>query len=350
LWNVLKGEMSLVGPRPEDPEITAGWSDEVRREVLSVRPGITSPASVIYRNNISYASLEEYPAAFKACDYQYPSYVIQDHNTWVQTGHYFHTEANAAYTLSADDFVSLDTAQMRWPRKTDGSLPDIDFLKLNSNSDLINGGIDVGLAFYGPAPDLGTFQHGPFSVELVSPEVFREFTIGDPVVMQAKVEGLVEEIQEVVFYSEDMEKMLGKGNQISPSVWQFTWVADAIGYHKLRVVAVNLQDETATSSIVRIKIRWPLHASNDLSESQCKIIPNPNDGFFLLELPEPLEESSDIQIMSVTGQVMAFEHMARQEQIKEVDVSFLPPGLYYIRLNKGGTSLSGDQSLKMVKL
>ncbi len=50
LWNVLKGEMSLVGPRPEDPDITQRWNTEVRREVLSVRPGITSPASVLYRN------------------------------------------------------------------------------------------------------------------------------------------------------------------------------------------------------------------------------------------------------------------------------------------------------------
>jgi lipopolysaccharide/colanic/teichoic acid biosynthesis glycosyltransferase len=50
LWNVLKGEMSLVGPRPEDPQIVAGWAEDVRQEVLSVRPGITSPASVIYRN------------------------------------------------------------------------------------------------------------------------------------------------------------------------------------------------------------------------------------------------------------------------------------------------------------
>lgn len=50
LWNVLKGEMSLMGPRPEDPDIAATWPDEVRREVLSVRPGITSPASVLFRN------------------------------------------------------------------------------------------------------------------------------------------------------------------------------------------------------------------------------------------------------------------------------------------------------------
>lgn len=50
LWNVLKGEMSLVGPRPEDPEITKSWPPEVQQEILSVRPGITSPASVEYRH------------------------------------------------------------------------------------------------------------------------------------------------------------------------------------------------------------------------------------------------------------------------------------------------------------
>jgi len=50
LWNVLRGEMSLVGPRPEDPEIAAAWPEEIRREILSVRPGITSPASVMFRD------------------------------------------------------------------------------------------------------------------------------------------------------------------------------------------------------------------------------------------------------------------------------------------------------------
>jgi len=49
LWNVLKGEMSLVGPRPEDPEIVVTWPEELRQEILSVRPGVTSPASVMFR-------------------------------------------------------------------------------------------------------------------------------------------------------------------------------------------------------------------------------------------------------------------------------------------------------------
>ncbi|MBI5944538.1 MAG: sugar transferase [Chloroflexi bacterium] len=53
LWNVLIGEMSLVGPRPEDPAISKTWPTTVAREILSVRPGITSPASVVYRDEES---------------------------------------------------------------------------------------------------------------------------------------------------------------------------------------------------------------------------------------------------------------------------------------------------------
>ncbi len=53
LWNVLKGEMSLVGPRPEDPDIVAGWPVETQKELLSMRPGVTSPASVVYRHEES---------------------------------------------------------------------------------------------------------------------------------------------------------------------------------------------------------------------------------------------------------------------------------------------------------
>ena len=53
LWNVFIGEMSLVGPRPEDPQIVKTWSPDARAVILSMRPGITSPASIMYRNEES---------------------------------------------------------------------------------------------------------------------------------------------------------------------------------------------------------------------------------------------------------------------------------------------------------
>jgi lipopolysaccharide/colanic/teichoic acid biosynthesis glycosyltransferase len=52
LINVVAGTMSFVGPRPEDPRYVALYTPEQRR-VLSVRPGITSLASVTYRDEES---------------------------------------------------------------------------------------------------------------------------------------------------------------------------------------------------------------------------------------------------------------------------------------------------------
>ena len=49
LWNVLRGEMSFVGPRPDVP----GYADKLTgedREMLQLRPGITGPASMKYAN------------------------------------------------------------------------------------------------------------------------------------------------------------------------------------------------------------------------------------------------------------------------------------------------------------
>ena len=47
LLNVVKGEMSLVGPRPEDPAYVERYTPEQRR-LLSVRPGITGPAALAF--------------------------------------------------------------------------------------------------------------------------------------------------------------------------------------------------------------------------------------------------------------------------------------------------------------
>jgi lipopolysaccharide/colanic/teichoic acid biosynthesis glycosyltransferase len=47
LWNVLKGDMSLVGPRPQVPDGVRIYTDQERR-MLDVRPGITDPASIVF--------------------------------------------------------------------------------------------------------------------------------------------------------------------------------------------------------------------------------------------------------------------------------------------------------------
>ncbi|MBK7820130.1 MAG: sugar transferase [Tessaracoccus sp.] len=50
LIDVLAGDMSVVGPRPEVPRYVAMWGDDARAEILSVRPGISDPAAIAFRN------------------------------------------------------------------------------------------------------------------------------------------------------------------------------------------------------------------------------------------------------------------------------------------------------------
>ncbi len=56
LIDVLQGKMSLVGPRPEVPRYVKLYPEDVRRIVLSVKPGITDPASIDYRNESALLS------------------------------------------------------------------------------------------------------------------------------------------------------------------------------------------------------------------------------------------------------------------------------------------------------
>ncbi len=76
------------------------------------------------------------------------------HNSW-QNG----------LVANASDYVSLDINLLISPRKSDGSLPDVDFMQLVSGSDLINQGIDVGLPYNGSAPDIGPFESATLGLE-----------------------------------------------------------------------------------------------------------------------------------------------------------------------------------------
>ena len=63
LWNVLVGQMSFVGPRPDVP----GYADQLMgddRVVLSVRPGITGPASLKYKDEESILAQQDDPKRY----------------------------------------------------------------------------------------------------------------------------------------------------------------------------------------------------------------------------------------------------------------------------------------------
>ncbi len=72
LINVLVGEMSLIGPRPEDPYFVEFYDDE-QRGVLSVRPGMLGPSQIMGRDE-----LESYPEGLKDTERYYVDHILPE--------------------------------------------------------------------------------------------------------------------------------------------------------------------------------------------------------------------------------------------------------------------------------
>jgi len=94
-----------------------------------------------FKNNVSLTHTG-------AEEYEFSAAAVQQNNSWNITG----------ITANAADFKSLDPALAKAPRQANGDLPDNDFAKLVSGSDLIDKGVLVGLPYSGAAPDLGAYE------------------------------------------------------------------------------------------------------------------------------------------------------------------------------------------------
>lgn len=82
LWNVLIGDMSFVGPRPDVP----GYADLLRGEnrlILKLRPGITGPASLKYKNEEELLAQVDDPQT-------YNDEVIYPDKVRINLGYYYH--------------------------------------------------------------------------------------------------------------------------------------------------------------------------------------------------------------------------------------------------------------------
>ena len=95
LWNVLFGDMSFVGPRPDVP----GFADKLQGEervMLSIRPGITGPATLKYRNEEELLAAQDDPEAYNR-DVIWPDKVrtnlqyIQEWSLWSDCCYIFRT-------------------------------------------------------------------------------------------------------------------------------------------------------------------------------------------------------------------------------------------------------------------
>src|SRR5690554_6677732 len=138
--------------------------DSEGRETADVAP-LTGDNAHVLKNNIAYPNtLSQIGECwFKSATVdEKVECAAGENNTW-----------NLKLDLTESDFLSLDDpsmtvtgqdlskiAGMLGPRKADGSLPDVDFLKLKEGSRAIDKGEDLGFPYAGAASDLGAFEYG----------------------------------------------------------------------------------------------------------------------------------------------------------------------------------------------
>lgn len=112
----------------------------------------------VFKNNVVFASSNQNWSG----DF---SNSVKDHNS------YDATVSPNGPSVSAADYISLDTTGISKPRQSNGALPSINFLKLAAGSKLIDAGVNVGLPYKGNAPDLGPFESGSTSTTPVATQL-----------------------------------------------------------------------------------------------------------------------------------------------------------------------------------
>jgi lipopolysaccharide/colanic/teichoic acid biosynthesis glycosyltransferase len=98
LLNVLEGTMSLVGPRPEVPRYVESYPPAVRNTVLSVRPGVTDLAAILYRDESAILGQAQDPErayvdTILPVKLEYYQRYVRERSFWLDLGIIFRTLA-----------------------------------------------------------------------------------------------------------------------------------------------------------------------------------------------------------------------------------------------------------------
>ncbi len=124
------------------------WGNTVN---FGFNDAVTVSIPHVLKNNIGF-DFFPHPKQSGASNARLLAGTVEARNSW---------DAETAVTITKADFVSLDENDAKAARQANGSLPKNGFAKLKSTSVAIDKGVDVGLPFIGPAPDLGAYEYDP---------------------------------------------------------------------------------------------------------------------------------------------------------------------------------------------
>jgi len=237
-------------------------------------------------------------------------------------------------SLSDDDFISLDGSQLIWKRKTDGSLPDIEFLNLNAGSQLIDNGVDVGMPYYGKAPDIGAFEVPIGEVKINKlPVISISFPTKSTSFTPPATISVTIEASDPDGTITKVELFDGARKLAETTVTPFTFTLKDLpaGTYKLRAVATDNLKATKRSDVLEVTV-----VGYNKNGEYFKLYPNPNNGRFTVDFSSLVESGSFIlSVVDLIGNTVFKEQISSDESTRQFDLSHLNSGIYIIIIAAG---------------
>jgi hypothetical protein len=269
----------------------------------------------IFKNNISYRNVS-------LCSLTSSSVLLN--NTFLLSNN-----ENPAFLVTDADFISLDGMQLERDRKEDGSLPDIDFLHLVPESDLVDSGADAGLPYYGTAPDIGAFElvgeeinvNKSPDINIFSPMKGELYVAPATITIEVNASDPDGTITKVELFNGT--KKLG---EVTAAPYSFTLKELQQGSYSLTAMATDNLNGTAISPVLDFKV-----TSSHENQDYFNLYPNPNDGHFSVDFTSSqLAENYTLTIYNLIGTEVYREELSKDNSVRQFDLSFLNPGTYLV--------------------
>ncbi len=240
----------------------------------------------------------------------------------------------APSSISDNDFLSLDGTQIEAPRKDDGNLPEMEFMHLAAGSVLIDSGVDVGLPFWGTAPDLGAFEMPDGSVRQNKlPVVSISFpSKGASYIPPATVDINIEASDpDGTIIKVELYNGSKKVAESTAAPYSFTLKDLSAGTYNFKAIATDDLKASSVSSTLEVSV-----VVHNEKREYFNLYPNPNDGRFTVDFSTLAESGSFIlSVINFIGKTVYREEISSDEVSKHFDLSHLNSGIYVITISAG---------------
>jgi hypothetical protein len=278
------------------------------------------------------------------------SNAIKDHNS------YDASVSPSGPVASSADFMSLDTTGISKARKSNGDLPDVNFMKLVSGSDLIDAGVNVGIAFAGKAPDIGAFEtilssslvssvltfensiiksSNPAEVDIIYNLPISSVSIPSATSFEVKVNSAIRSISQITIKDTHVVLTLSSPvmksdevllSYIKPSVNPLQCVGGTEAESLISKLVNNLVEATAQN---------PQNAPPaDSTGKEIAIINCATKGFISIQNFDPGQSSAFLRLFDFSGKLCQETKLDLTTLAKDIPLS-LAPGYYKAQIVEG---------------